>query len=82
VPAQQRFRPDREHAPARAPEVSAEGREDEPIARLPGGSLDLAPEDADLVAQREQLDVARRHATGPDQREIDEQPDDRVHERQ
>jgi hypothetical protein len=46
-----------------------------------GGALGQASQDADLVAQGQEFDVARRGATRSDQREIDEQPDDRVHER-
>jgi hypothetical protein len=66
VPAQERRRSDGQHA-ARGPrQAPPQQRQDEPVARAPGGARDLPPKHADLVAQRQQLDVARPTASSAD----------------
>ena len=82
MPAQQRFRSDGQDAPRGPRQALAQQRQDEPVAGLPGRSLDLAPEDADFVAQRQQLDVPGPTVPAADERELDEQGEDGVVGRQ
>jgi len=56
---------------------SAEGGQDQPVSRLQAGPLDLAPEDAELVTQQDDLCIgmadAQAHA-----RELKDEPQARV----
>jgi hypothetical protein len=49
-----------EGPPGRAREEAAEGAEQQAVAGLEAGSTDLAFEDAELVAEGEDLDLERR----------------------
>jgi len=82
VPAQQRLRADRPQAPPRPRQASAQRGQAETVARPPGGTLDLAPEHADVVPQGQQLDLPRTRIPTPEERKFGEQADERVHDRQ
>jgi hypothetical protein len=57
IPAQQRLGADQEAGPAQPRQPLAETGEQEAIGRLPAGTLDLTLEDAQLVAQDQELKV-------------------------
>src|SRR5215471_20713125 len=50
VPAQQRLRADQEGPPGRTRKHAAEGAEEQAVGRLEAGQMDMAFEDAELVA--------------------------------
>src|SRR5205814_10506294 len=80
-PSKQRLGPDREDTPRGPGQSPAQHRQDEPVAGLPGGPLDLSPEHADLVAQHHQLDVSRPSGSAADEDEIGEQADESAEDR-
>jgi hypothetical protein len=81
VPPQQRLGADRYHAPRGARQAPAQVGQDEPVTRLPGGALDPTPEDADLVPQRQQLDVPRPVALAAEQGQVGELTDQGAQDR-
>jgi hypothetical protein len=57
VPAQQRIRADQEGPPGPTREEPAEGAEEQAVGGSVAGPMDLAFEDAELVAEGENLDL-------------------------
>ena len=81
VPAEEGLWPDWERMPVGAGEAVAQGSEDQSVARAPGDPLGAAPQDPHFVAKGEQFEIAGGAAPAPDQREVEEQADDGLHER-
>jgi hypothetical protein len=82
VPEQQRLRPDGQDTPRGPRTAPTQQRQDESIAGLPRNSSNLAPEDANLVTQRHQLNVAGPIVSAADEGEIGEQGEERIEDRQ
>lgn len=82
MPPQQGLGADQEAGPGRARQPLAETGEQEAIGRLPAGMLDLALEDAQLVAQDQELEVEIRIWATSIEEGLEEQPEGRVEERQ
>jgi hypothetical protein len=57
VPTKQRLRPDEERGPSLSRERSAQRSQVQPVAAAEAGPADLAPEDCELVAKDEDLDI-------------------------
>jgi hypothetical protein len=64
VPAQQRLRADQEGPPGRTRQETTEGGEDQPVAVPEAGPTDLSLEDAELMAEGENLDLEGGLARG------------------
>jgi len=80
VPAQQRLRADQEGLPGRTAEEPAEGAEEQAVGRLEAGPMDLAFEDAELMAKGENLDL--KCGLLAEDKEIEQRADDGVEEAQ
>jgi hypothetical protein len=79
---QQRLRADQKGAPGRSRQETTEGGEDQAVAKLEARPTDLALEDAELVAEGEDLDLEDGIALHANQKEVDQGADDRIQETQ
>ena len=82
VPAQQRLRADQKGPPGRPEEEPAEGAEEQAVGRLEAGPMDLAFEDAELVAECENLDLKCGFGLPAENEEIEQRADGGVEEAQ
>jgi len=80
VPAQQRLRADQEGPPDRTGKETAKGGEDQPVAVPEARPTDVALEDADLMAEGENLDLEGGLAPLAKEEELDQGADDGVEE--
>ena len=82
MPAQQPLRADQEGPPGRTRENPAESAEEQAVGRLEAGPMDLAFEDAELVAEGENLDLKCGFRLPAEDKEIEQRADDGVEEAQ
>ena len=82
MPAQQRLRADQKGPPGRTEEEPAEGAEEQAVRRLEAGPMDLAFEDAELVAKGENLDLKCGFGLPAEDKEIEQRADGGVEEAQ
>jgi hypothetical protein len=80
VPAEERLRLGEQRWPGAAREESAESGEEETIGRLPARAVDLALEDAELVAESENLSLEPELGLTTRKESVDEEADQGVEE--
>jgi hypothetical protein len=82
LPATQRGRVNRQDVPRVGRQAAAQGREQEAIRGPPGRAAGPPPQDAALVAERQQLDLGCGQPRPPRQEQTQEAADDGVEERE
>jgi hypothetical protein len=82
VPAQQRLGADQEGPPGRARKHAAEGAQEQAVGRPEARPMDLAFEDAELVAEGKNLDLECGFGLSAENKEIEQRADDGVKQAQ
>ena len=82
MPAQKRPRSHQKHAPRRARQVARCGRKQSPINRPELRPHDLPPQDLELVAQHQQLDVFHMQAPTATNKRAEQSPHSEVEKRE
>src|SRR5262249_51820938 len=82
VPAQQCLRADQEGSPGRTRKHAAEGAQKQTVSWLEAGPMDLAFEDAELVAEGENLDLKCGIGLVAVDKEVEQEADDGVEKAQ
>jgi hypothetical protein len=78
MPAEQRLRAGEERPPGWLGQDSADGGEEQTIARMPAGSADLSLEHPKLVTESQDLDAELGVWPGPDEQDLKQESDEEV----